>query len=274
MIVMTITVPGFEKFTAVNMRLKDKVAIITGGGSGIGRATAQLFAEEGARVIIFEINNLLAIETLNLMTGQSPGVSMIMDVTKPDQVRSGIEDVVSRFGKVDILVNVAGGSGRKWGDGPTSDCSLEGWEKTLNLNLNSVFYCCKYALQAMLPQKKGSIVTVSSVLGSVGGDEDFATHAYATSKGAAISLTRSIASFYAPRGIRANVILPGLIATPMSRRAQESLEIRSRLSQLQPLTGNFGSTLDVAQAALYLASDAASFVTGAVLTVDGGWTVR
>jgi NAD(P)-dependent dehydrogenase (short-subunit alcohol dehydrogenase family) len=126
----------------------------------------------------------------------------------------------------------------------------------------------------MLAQGQGVIVNVASVLGLVGGDEDFATHAYATSKGAAISLTRSIASYYAPRGIRANVICPGLIATPMSRRAQESEHIHSRLAQLQSLTGDFGSPQDVANAALYLASDASSFVTGAVLTVDGGWTVR
>jgi NAD(P)-dependent dehydrogenase (short-subunit alcohol dehydrogenase family) len=108
----------------------------------------------------------------------------------------------------------------------------------------------------------------------VGGDEDFATHAYASSKGAVISLTRSIASYYAPRGIRANVICPGLIATPMSQRAQESEHIRARLAGLQPLTGDFGTPENVAQAALYLASDEASFVTGSVLTVDGGWTVR
>ena len=126
----------------------------------------------------------------------------------------------------------------------------------------------------MLRQEKGTIVNISSVLGLVGGDDDFATHAYATSKGGAISLTRSIASYYAPRGIRANVICPSLIATPMSQRAQESDHIRARLPQLQPLTGDFGSPQDVAQAALYLASDASSFVTGAVLTVDGGWTVR
>jgi NAD(P)-dependent dehydrogenase (short-subunit alcohol dehydrogenase family) len=126
----------------------------------------------------------------------------------------------------------------------------------------------------MLQQGHGVIVNVASVLGLVGGDDDFATHAYATSKGATISLTRSIASYYAPRGIRANVICPGLIATPMSRRAQESEHIHSRLTQLQPLTGDFGSPQDVANAALYLASDASLFVTGAVLTVDGGWTVR
>ena len=244
-------------------RLANKVAIVTGGASGIGLASAQLFMEEGARVAAFDVNDLTADEN-----------SLRVDVTSASEVESSIKDVITKYGRLDILVNVAGGSGRKWGDGPTDACTLEGWDKTLDLNLNSVFYCCKYALQVMLPQKTGVIVNVSSVLGMVGGDDDFATHAYASSKGAVISLTRSIASYYAPRGIRANVICPSLIATPMSQRAQESEHIRSRLPQLQPLTGDFGSPKDVAHAALFLASDESSFVTGAVLTVDGGWTVR
>jgi NAD(P)-dependent dehydrogenase (short-subunit alcohol dehydrogenase family) len=242
-------------------RLQDKVAIVTGGGSGIGQATAQLFAEEGAQVIVFDIHS-------------SQANSIHVDVTSPFAVESAIQNVVGSYGRLDILVNVAGGSGRRWGDGPTDVCTLEGWDKTLALNLDSVFYCCKFALQTMLPRGKGAIVNVASVLGMVGGDEDFATHAYAASKGAVISLTRSIASYYAPQGIRANVVCPGLIATPMSQRAQESDQIRTRLTGLQPLTGDFGTAQDVAQAALYLASDEASFVTGSVLTVDGGWTVR
>jgi NAD(P)-dependent dehydrogenase (short-subunit alcohol dehydrogenase family) len=242
-------------------RLQGKVAIVTGGGSGIGLATAKLFEEEGAHVTIFDIN-------------PSSANSLRVDATSAPDVESAIKSVMDTHGRLDILVNVAGGSGRKWGDGPTDSCTLEGWDKTLTLNLDSVFYCCKYALQAMLTRGRGVIVNVSSVLGMVGGDEDFATHAYASSKGAVISLTRSIASYYAPRGIRANVICPSLIATPMSQRAQESEKIRARLPQLQPLTGHFGSPNDVAQAALYLASDESAFVTGAVLTVDGGWTVR
>lgn len=242
-------------------RLQDKVAIVTGGSSGIGLATTQLFAEEGAQTIVFDIH------TSNLDSRQ-------VDVTSASDVETAINDVLRIHGRLDVLVNVAGGSGRKWGDGPADTCTLEGWDKTLALNLNSVFYCCKYALRRMLAQGHGVIVNVSSVLGMVGGDEDFATHAYASSKGAVISLTRSIASYYAPRGIRANVICPSLIATPMSQRAQASDQIRARLSQLQPLTGDFGSPQDVAHAALYLASDESSFVTGAVLTVDGGWTVR
>jgi NAD(P)-dependent dehydrogenase (short-subunit alcohol dehydrogenase family) len=255
-------------------RLTDKVAIVTGGMSGIGLATAQLFTEEGARVIIFDITASDA--DLDLLPSNEPSLTSALrvDVTSAPEVESAIKDVINAYGRLDILVNVAGGSGRKWGDGPTDSCTLEGWDKTLALNLDSVFYCCKFALQVMLTQRRGVIVNVSSVLGLVGGDDDFATHAYATSRGAVISLTRSIASYYAPRGIRANVICPGLIATPMSQRAQDSEHIRSRLPQLQPLTGDFGTPKDVAHAALYLASDESSFVTGSVLTVDGGWTVR
>lgn len=242
-------------------RLRDKVAVVTGGASGIGLATARLFAEEGAHVITLDIN-------------ASGTDSLRVDLTSAPEVQSAMQEVVGKNGRLDILVNVAGGSGRKWGDGPADACTLEGWERTLALNLDSVFYGCKYALQVMLPEGRGAIVNVSSVLGLVGGDEDFATHAYASSKGAVISLTRSIASYYAPRGIRANVICPSLIATPMSQRAQESEHIRARLPQLHPLTSDFGAPDDVARAALYLASDESSFVTGSVLTVDGGWTVR
>jgi NAD(P)-dependent dehydrogenase (short-subunit alcohol dehydrogenase family) len=254
--------------------LDDKVAVITGGGSGIGGATAQLFAAEGAQVIILDIGSDAVAQTLASLSGPHPGSSHILDVTDAPQVASAIESVVSDYDRIDVLVNVAGGSGRKWGDGPADACTIEGWEKTLALNLSSLFYCCKYVLRAMLPQGRGVIVNISSVLGLVGGDDDFATHAYAASKGGVVSLTRSIASYYAPRGIRANVICPGLIATPMSKRAQESDRIRARLPGLQPLTGDFGSPQDVAQAALYLASETSSFVTGTVLTVDGGWTVR
>jgi len=259
---------------AVKMQLEDKVTIITGGGSGIGQATARLFASEGARIIIFDLDSTGASQTLASLSGKYPGDRILVDLTQPAEVEAAMKDVAVRYKKIDVLVNIAGGSGRRWGDGPTDICSVEGWHKTIDLNLNSLFYCCKYGLQHMLPQQQGTIVNVSSVLGIVGGDEDFATHAYAASKGAVISLTRSIAAYYAPHGIRANVILPGLIATPMSRRAQTNDHIRSRLSQLQPLTGDLGRPEDIAQAALYLASDASAFVTGATLAVDGGWTVR
>ncbi len=256
------------------MQLKDKVAVITGAGSGIGAAIARQFSREGASVVIWDIDLKAAEETRQSCAFPSNTTCMPVNVTRADQVEQAILQVISRFQCLDVLVNVAGGSGRRWGDGPIDSCTLEGWHKTLDLNLNSLFYCAKFAIQAMLQQKKGALVVISSVLGLVGGDEDFATHAYAASKGAAISLTRSIAAYYAPHGIRANVICPGLIATPMSQRAQQSPAIRSRLSELQPLTADFGQPEDVAGAAVFLASDAARFITGAVLTVDGGWTVR
>lgn len=243
--------------------LADKITIVTGTASGIGRASARLFREAGARVVGIDLE-------------ASPDVDLAVraDVTDGEAIARAVEETVVRLGRLDAIFNVVGVSGRRWGDGPVGDCSEEAWDRVLHINAKSVFICCKHAVRAMLRGGGGSIINLSSVLALVGGDEDFATHAYAASKGAIVSLTKGIASYYAPKGIRANVICPGLIATEMSRRAQGSEQIRRRLSDLQPLTGDFGAPEDVARAALYLASDASKFVTGSVLTVDGGWTVR
>jgi NAD(P)-dependent dehydrogenase (short-subunit alcohol dehydrogenase family) len=252
-----------------------KVAIVTGGSSGIGRATALLFAQEDARVAIFDLDDMggqQAIEEIQAQGGRA--IFVQTDVSLAHDVEAAVKRTVEELGRLDVIFNGAGLSGRKWGDGPTADCTEEAWDRVLAINLKSVFLGCKYAIREMLKTGGGAIVNLSSVLGLVGGDEDFATHAYAASKGGIISLTRSIAAYYAPQKIRANVICPGLIATPMSRRAQTNEAIRARLNELQPLTGDFGQPIDVAQAALYLASDQAKFVTGTVLTVDGGWTVK
>lgn len=257
------------------MVLANKVAIVTGAASGIGAATVRLFAANGAQVALFDVNAAQG-QQIAADIHQSGGQATFypVDMTDADLVAASVAQVIQKYSRLDILINVAGGSGRRYGDGPVADCTLQGWEYTLNLNLTSVFLGCKYAVQHMLAQGGGSIVNVASVLGLVGGDEDFGTHAYAASKGGVISLTRAIASYYARQHIRANVICPALIATPMSERAQGSQHIRERLRDLHPLTADFGQPDDVAHAALYLASDYASFVTGAVLTVDGGWTVR
>jgi NAD(P)-dependent dehydrogenase (short-subunit alcohol dehydrogenase family) len=255
--------------------LDQKAAIVTGGSSGIGRATALLFAQEGARVAIFDLDEAGGQRTAEgIQANGGTAIFVQTDVSAAQDVESGVKRTVEEFGRLDVIFNGAGLSGRKWGDGPTADCTEEAWDRVLVINLKSVFLGCKYALREMLKVDGGAIVNLSSVLGLVGGDVDFATHAYAASKGGIISLTRSIAAYYAPQKIRANVICPGLIATPMSQRAQANEAIRERLSELQPLTGDFGQPIDVANAALYLASDLSKFVTGTVLTVDGGWTVK
>jgi NAD(P)-dependent dehydrogenase (short-subunit alcohol dehydrogenase family) len=252
-----------------------QVCVITGGASGIGHASAQALARAGARVAVLDIDH----DAGQILVGElrdagSDAEFIPADMTNQTQVQDATRQILTHFGSVDAWVNVAGGSGRRYGDGPTHECSLEGWEYTLDLNLKTTFLGCKAALQAMLPQQRGAIVNISSVLGMVGGDEDFATHAYAASKGGIISLTRAIAMYYAASNIRANVVCPGLIATPMSRRAQSDEGIRRRLQHLQPLTGDFGQPTDVAQAVCFLASPQAAFITGAILPVDGGWTAQ
>jgi len=255
--------------------LQDRVAVITGAGGGIGRATAEQFAREGALTALLEKDpeSGNAVEQA-VRQNDGRGLFLRADVTDADAVRQVVERAVSEYGRVDILVNVVGVSGRRWGDGPVAECTEEAWDRLMAINLKSVFLMCRQVIPEMLKGAGGSIVNISSVLGLVGGDADFATHAYAATKGGIISLTRSIATYYASQNIRANVICPGLIATPMSERAQGDPGIRERLAELQPLTGDFGTPDDVAGAALYLASDLARFVTGAVLPVDGGWTAR
>jgi meso-butanediol dehydrogenase/(S,S)-butanediol dehydrogenase/diacetyl reductase len=216
-----------------------KVAVVTGAAGGIGSASVAAFERAGYAV-----------------TGVEAG-----------------DDPAAVFGslqRLDALFCAHGGSGRRFGDGPVDECTDEGWERTLDLNLTSVFRYCRLAVPLLRAAGGGAIVTLSSGL-ALAPDRDFTTHAYAAAKGALISLTRSMAATYAPDRIRCNVIAPGLVATPMSRRAQEDPAIRRRLPELQPLTGDFGRPEDVADAAVYLAG--AEFVTGALLTVDGGWSV-
>jgi NAD(P)-dependent dehydrogenase (short-subunit alcohol dehydrogenase family) len=228
--------------------LSGKVAVVTGGHGGIGSAVAVALSDSGADVVA-------------------------IDREQADLTRAGdVARVFEEFARLDVLVNAAGISGRSLGDGPVEECTEEAWDEVLAANLKSVFLCCKHAIPRLRSAGGGAIVNVSSVLGLVGGDEDFDTHAYAASKAGVIGLSRAIAVRYAHERIRCNVVAPSLVATPLSARAQGDERIRARLGELQPLTGDFGTPEDVAGAAVYLAT--AGFVTGAVLTVDGGWTAK
>jgi NAD(P)-dependent dehydrogenase (short-subunit alcohol dehydrogenase family) len=224
------------------------VAVVTGAAGGIGSAVAAAFADAGFDVVGLDREQA--------------------DLSHADEVGRAFAEL----DRIDALFNGAGISGRPLGDGPVESCTEEAWDAVLATNLKSVFLCCRAAIPKLRAAGGGAIVNLASVLALVGGDEDFATHAYATSKAGIVGLTRAMAVTYAPEGIRCNAIAPGLIATPMSARAQGDERIRARLPELQPLTGDFGRPEDVAQAAVYLAT--APFVTGAVLTVDGGWTAR
>lgn len=224
------------------------VAVVTGAAGGIGSAVAAAFADAGFDVVGLDREQA--------------------DLSQAAEVGRAFADL----DRIDVLFNGAGISGRPLGDGPVEACTEEAWDTVLATNLKSVFLCCRAAIPKLRAAGGGAIVNLASVLALVGGDDDFATHAYATSKAGIVGLTRAIAVTYAPEGIRCNAIAPGLIATPMSARAQADERIRARLPELQPLTGDFGRTEDVAQAAVYLAT--ARFVTGTVLPVDGGWTAR
>jgi meso-butanediol dehydrogenase / (S,S)-butanediol dehydrogenase / diacetyl reductase len=216
-------------------------AVVTGSAGGIGSATIRALEAAGLTVTGLEVDD------------------------KP-------AEIFSAFDRLDVLVCAHGISGRGLGDGPVDACTDEAWDAVLEANLRSTFVYCRSAVPLLRSAGGGAIVLVSSVLGLVGGDEDFSTHAYAASKAGQIGLARAMAATYASEGIRCNVVCPGLIETPMSRRVQDDERIRARLPELQPLTGTFGRPEDVAQAVVYLAT--APFVTGAVLPVDGGWTAR
>jgi NAD(P)-dependent dehydrogenase (short-subunit alcohol dehydrogenase family) len=233
------------------------VALVTGSAGAIGAATAAAFREAGYAVVGADI---------------AVGAEVQADLATAEGAHAAVTAAVERHGRLDVVVTAHGISGRPLGDGPVADCTEEAWDAVLAANLRSVFLVCKFAVPRLIDSGGGAIVAVGSVLGLVGGDEDFATHAYAASKAGLVGLVRAIAVTYARQGVRANVVAPGLIATPMSARAQEDERVRARLPELQPLTGDFGRPEDVAGAAVYLAR--AEFATGTVLPVDGGWTAR
>jgi NAD(P)-dependent dehydrogenase (short-subunit alcohol dehydrogenase family) len=185
-----------------------------------------------------------------------------------------VQRCLEHYGRLDALFNVAGISGRRYGDGPLHECSVDGWTETMDSNVRTMFLMCRAALRHWLEAlQPGTILNMASVVAVSPEPKYFATHAYAASKGAVLSLTKSLAAYYGPLGIRVNAIAPGLTATPMSERAQRNGEIMQFVRKKQPIAGGVLDAGDVADAALFLLTDVSRHVTGAVLTVDGGWSV-
>lgn len=258
-------------------RLSGKIAIITGAGQqpgstpGNGRATAIRFAEEGATCVLVDINRAFAEETRE-MIGQEGGLVIAADVTDEAACQSIVRETLDKFGRIDVLHNNVGMSK---GDRATPDLDSDVWDRIMTLNLKSMFMLCKAALPSMRERKTGSIINISSTSSL----SMRPTVAYKTSKGAINTFTQHIAAENARFGVRANVIVPGLIDTPMAieRRAAETgrtrEDIRAERDAMVPM-GYMGEAWDVANAAVFLASDEAKYITGALLPVDGGLLLK
>jgi NAD(P)-dependent dehydrogenase (short-subunit alcohol dehydrogenase family) len=200
---------------------------------------------------------------------------MTGDAVNPQTAVEAIDFCLRQYGGFDGLYHVAGGSGRKWGDGPLHELTLEGWESTLELNLTSMMLSNQAAVRQFLKQGTGgSVLNMGSVLGFSPSPRYFSTHAYSTAKAAVEGFTKSIASYYAKDNIRVNAITPGLVDTPMAKRAASDETIRSFIETKQPLDGGrTGRPDDLNGLALYFMSDMSSFTTGQIVAVDGGWTL-
>lgn len=253
--------------------LKEKSLVIIGGTSGIGLAAAQAFISEGAAVVVVGLDEGSVNSARTLLSGSALVIQG--NATHADVAANAIKKCIDTFGGFDGLYHVAGGSGRKFGDGPLHEMTLDGWNQTINLNLTSLMLSNQAAIKKFMESKtKGSILNVGSVLGSSPSPHHFVTHAYAASKAAVEGFTKSIAAYYAPYGIRINTLAPGLIETPMSSRAANDQNIMGFIKTKQPLDqGRMGRPGDLTGAAIYFMSDHSSFTTGQILSVDGGWSI-
>jgi NAD(P)-dependent dehydrogenase (short-subunit alcohol dehydrogenase family) len=254
------------------MRLKNKVALITGAASGMGQAAAIEFAREGARVAMSDVNEEGLAETAQLV-GDAGGVciSITGSVADAGDVATMVGRSVDAFGALDILYSNAAIYLPNRGDAPVVDLDEDVWQRVIDVNLKGVYLCAKHAIPAMIRGGGGSIINVSSLAGTRGSRQ---SHAYAMAKGGVISLTKSLAVTYGPQGIRANAIAPGAIDTPMIRGGEllvDETAVRAMMAHL-PL-GRVGLAEDVARVALFLASDESAYVTGTVQIVDGGFSL-
>jgi NAD(P)-dependent dehydrogenase (short-subunit alcohol dehydrogenase family) len=246
---------------------KDKVALVTGGSSGIGRATALAFAKKGAKVVIADWTENQ--ETMDLIKNLgTEAIFVKCDVSKSADVKALIEKTIDTFGRLDFAYNNAGIEGTS---APTQDCSEENWDKTIDINLKGIWLCMKHQIPVMLEKGKGSIVNCSSVAGLVGFQ---GLPAYVASKHGVIGLTKTAALENAKLGIRINAVCPGVIQTPMiDRLTGNQKEAEEEFTTMEPV-GRFGQPEEIACAVMWLCSDEASFVTGIEMPVDGGFVAK
>ena len=249
--------------------LKNKVAIVTGGSSGIGRAAVELFAEEGAPVVIADVVDDAGHALADCLAKQGKSAVYVhADISNEAHVQAMVMLALSQYGRLDVLFNNAGIEGDQ---AATSDATLENWDRVIAINLTGVFLGMKYGIEAMLRNGGGSIINNASVAGLVGFP---GVPAYCASKGGVVQLTRAAALEYATQGVRINCLCPGVIETPMVERfTHGSPEAQVQMTEMEPV-GRLGRAKEVAELALFLASNRSSFITGAVIPVDGGFVAR
>lgn len=253
------------------MRLADKVTIITGGGGGMGRVAARMFAAEGAKVVVAEYSEAAGAETVERIRGAGGTASFVkVDVIKEADAKAMVDHAVATYGRLDCLYNNAGIMPEA--DHSVTDTEVDVWDQVMAVNVRGVFLGCKYAIPAMEAAGGGSIINIASFVAILGCSVP--QDAYTASKGAVLSLTRSLAVQFGPKGIRTNAICPGPVETPLLMDWLLKDEAAKQLRLGRNPTGRFGKPEEIVHMAVYLASDESRWTNGASLVVDGGITVN
>jgi NAD(P)-dependent dehydrogenase (short-subunit alcohol dehydrogenase family) len=253
------------------MRLQDKVSIITGGASGMGRVAARMFAAEGAQVVVADVTEPAAQSVVDeVVAAGGKAIAVAADVSKEADAKRMVDAAVDAFGRVDVLYNNAGIMPEA--DHSVIDTSVEDWDRVMAVNVRGVFLGCKYAIPKMVEQGSGSVINISSFVALIGCSNP--QDAYTASKGAVLALTKSLAVQFAPRGVRTNAICPGPVETPLLMDWLVKDEEAKRIRLARNPTGRFGKPEEIVHMAIYLASDESRWTNGAAMVVDGGITVN